>query len=234
MTDKENPIKFMIIKTAHIISPAPPEPEKVEPPKEKPRTVRIVYVPEMGDNGLFVEPSIGNSNEKRAEREMQENLNRMEFVNHFHYEDPHTPHLGATTFDAEGNYECGDCNHQYDGVIKDGCTFIPIVVDLKAGSCKHYAEKGAGVREIDLSQIGHTAESSAYGVAKNGIGFGCHRCPYASEAKEADSFGRDKYCGKGDFRVFWNACCELNGAEVVGQYEGNSLKGSDDYDKDSD
>jgi hypothetical protein len=55
----------------------------------------------------------------------------------------------------------------------------------------------------------------SYGVAANGKGFGCHRCPFASKAFSPDSAGRDLYCGKGDFRVYGNACCALNGAPLA-------------------
>jgi hypothetical protein len=59
-----------------------------------------------------------------------------------------------------------------------------------------------------------TPEVASYGVAQNGVGFGCHRCPYASRAIQPDSRGRDLYCGKGDFRTYGTACCALNGAPV--------------------
>ena len=179
---------------------------------------RIVYRPKLGPNRLFIEPQPGKSNEEKAKREMEERLNRLNFASHFHYEDPWTPRTGPVTFDEKGNYNCGRCNKQ-DG--EDGCLIIPIDVDLKAGSCKHWEIRCAGDREIDVSRIGHTAEEAVYGVAANGKGFGCHRCPFSSKAHETDSVGRDLYCGKGEFRVPWNACCELNGAKVIAEYEGN-------------
>ncbi len=55
----------------------------------------------------------------------------------------------------------------------------------------------------------------SYGEALNGKGFGCHRCPFSSKAIAPDSAGRTLYCGKGDFRVYPNACCAINGAPVV-------------------
>lgn len=188
-------------------------------------TERIVYRPKLA-NGLFVEPQLGSTNEAKAKREMEERLNRMNFAAHSHYEDPWTPRAGAVTFDEKGNYNCGRCNKQ-DG--KDDCLIIPIDVDLKAGSCKHWEIKCAGDREMDVSGIGHTAEQAMYGVAVNGKGFGCHRCPFSSRAHQLDSVGRDLYCGKGDFRVPWNACCELNGAKVVTEYEGNKPAKSGNY-----
>ncbi len=167
---------------------------------------------------MFSEPDAAASNEARAKREMEERLNRLCFAAHFHYEDPWTPRAGAVTFDEKGDYNCGRCNKQ-DG--ERGCLIIPINVDLKAGSCKHWEIECAGDREMDVSNIGHTAEQAMYGIAATGKGFGCHRCPFASKAHAPDSVGREMYCGKGDFRVPWNACCELNGAKVVNEYEGD-------------
>ena len=181
-------------------------------------TERIVYRPKIQSNGLFTQPAPAQGNDLKAKREMEERLNRLNFVAHFHYEDPFTPRVGAVTFDEKGNYNCGRCNKQ-DG--KSNCLIIPILVDIKAGSCKHWEIKCASDREMDVSKIGHTAEQAMYGVAVNGKGFGCHRCPFSEMAKETDSVGRDLYCGKGDFRVPWNACCELNGAKVVSEYEEN-------------
>lgn len=195
------------------------EPAKQEEPKgeaaptqgQDEETTRIVYRPVLGKNGLFTEPAPGKTNQERAQREMEERLNRLNFVAHFHYEDPWTPRSGAVTFDEKGDYNCGRCN-KLDR--QEYCLIIPIEVDAAAGSCKHWEIECAGDREMDVSKIGHTAKDAVYGVAVNGKGFGCHRCPYMSKALQPDSVGRSGYCGKGDFRVPWNACCELNGAAV--------------------
>jgi hypothetical protein len=181
-------------------------------------TERIVYRPQIGPDKLFTEPKPAPDNAGKAKREMEERLNRMNFAAHFHYEDPFTPRAYAVTFDEKGNYNCGRCNKQ-DGA--SACLIIPIQIDKKAGSCKHWEIQCASDREMDVSKIGHTAEAAVYGVAANGKGFGCHRCPFSSKAHEDDSVGRDLYCGKGDFRVCWNACCELNGAKVISEYEDN-------------
>ncbi len=182
------------------------------------KTVRIVLRPIVGPSGLFVEPPITNGNDSKAQREMVERINRLNFVAHFHYEDLWAHIAPSSTYDPKGNYNCGACNKQ-DGASK--CLLIPVTIDLKAGSCAHWEILCASDREIDVSMMGVTAEDAAYGVAKNGIGFGCHRCPFASHAKEPDSLGRSLYCGKGDFRVPPNACCGLNGAEIIADYEGN-------------
>jgi hypothetical protein len=178
---------------------------------------RIVYRPEV-HNGLIREKHPGSSSLERAEREMEERLNRLNFAANFHYEDPWTRVNPAVTFDERGDYNCGRCNKR-DG--RDNCLIIPIRIEPEAGSCKHWETRCAGDREIDVSKIGHTAQAASYGVARNGQGFGCRRCPYSAQAHEPDSVGRDLYCGKGDFRVPRNACCELNGAKVVAEYVGN-------------
>lgn len=174
-------------------------------------TIRNVDRPEI-QNELFVQPFPEPSNELRAKREEIEFKHRQNFAKHFFYEDPFARAGIAVTFDPEGNYNCGRCNKK-EG--RNDCLIIPIDVNLEAGGCKHWETECAGDREIDTSGNGYTEQQAAYGVAANGSGFGCHRCPFASKAYAADSVGRDLYCGKGDFRVFWNACCELNGAETV-------------------
>lgn len=176
--------------------------------------VRLVVSPKKGKDGLFAQPD-----DVGPEREMTEHMNRLNFAEHFHYADQTTGNL--RTFDPKGDYSCGGCN-KYD--LKGGCLLVPIKVSAEAGSCEHWEDTCAGDREIDLSGI-ITAEQAAYGVADNGKGFGCARCPYASKAVAPDSRGRDLYCGKGDFRVPGNACCALNGAPAT-NYDGNKpLKG---------
>jgi hypothetical protein len=170
---------------------------------EDPSIVRPIVKPPVGDDGLFVQPK-----DYRPEREVIEDHNRRRFANHFHYADPYT---GETrTFDPRGNYNCGRCN-MADG--KD-CLLVKIkAIDPMAGSCGDWEDEWAGDSEMRLKL--KTVETAGYGIAQNGKGFGCSRCPYASKAYTDDSLGRDLYCGKGDFRVFGNACCGLNGAPVV-------------------
>lgn len=179
---------------------------------DTPLTRRIVLRPKVGPSGLFVQPDPANGNDVKAQREMVERVNRLNFTSHFHYEDLESRQSASPTYDPNGNYNCGACNKQ-DG--KNACLIIPISVDLKAGSCEHWEIRCASDRELDMSMMGVTAEDAMYGVAKNGEGFGCKRCPFASPAYEPDSVGRTLYCGKGDFRVPPNACCALNGAELV-------------------
>lgn len=187
--------------------------------------MRLVLRPSLGTDGLFVQPKPAQGEQALAEREMAERVNRINFASHFHYEDPWTRIAPSSTYDVNGNYNCGTCNKR-DG--DDDCLIIPIDVSFKAGSCQHWEIQCAGDREIDLSGIGYTAEQAAYGEAKNGVGFGCHRCPYATQAYQPDSVGRSLYCGKGDFRVPPNACCALNGADIVNDWNGNDpVKGGD-------
>ncbi len=200
----------------------PPKAPKVDKTKVEPKsevTERIIERPKRGPDGLFEQPQPEKGNEKRARREMQERLNRMMAAEVFNYADELTGN--TATFDKDKkNYACGDCNKEYG---KGNCTLIKIIVDEKAGSCRAWERKRACDPELDIAASPHaaTAESMAYGVAKNGEGFGCHRCPFAEKAFEADSIGRSLYCKQFDARIQPAACCALNGAEVEGYFEGN-------------
>lgn len=200
-----------------------PSPEMMKPPK----TVRLIVHPEIGPDRLFVQPKPGRTNAERAEREKDEAHARDRFAAKFFYADPYTGN--TRTFDPTGRYNCGGCN-QAEGK-KCELIGIKLVLDLEAGSCYGYELQDAGDPEQDFGPDGvSTAEEMSYGVAANGVGFGCIRCPFASKAYEADSKGRDRYCGKGNFRVFWNACCKINGAKVLAKYEGNEPVENDEDD----
>jgi hypothetical protein len=164
--------------------------------------VRLIINPPKGKDGLFIQPK-----EVGPERERDEQHNRERLAAKADYADPFTGN--PRTFDPDGNYRCGDCNqdnHKH-------CLLVRVdKVDEKAGSCGKYEDLCAGDAEIPSKWL--TVETAGYAIAANGEGFGCHRCPFASDAPK-DSQGRDLYCGKGDCRVFWNACCNLNGAEEV-------------------
>jgi len=166
---------------------------------------RLVISPPRGDDGLFIQPKkIG------PERERDEQHNRDRFAAHFKFADPFT---GLTrTYDDWGDYNCGRCN-QAEG---SKCLLLKIKsIDRAAGSCGDWENLCAGDFEMPLHE--KSPEVASYGVAENGKGFGCHRCPYASRAFAPDSRGRDLYCGKGDFRTFGAACCAINGAPVVAE-----------------
>ncbi len=166
--------------------------------------VRIILTPKIGAGGLFIQPD-----DVSPQRETIEQHNRDAAAGHFKYADPFT---GLTrTFDEAGDYNCGRCN-QAD---KLKCLLVaPLTIDRDAGSCGDWENLCAG--DAEMKRQYKTVETAGYGVAKNGKGFGCHRCPFASKAIAPDSRGRDLYCGKLDCRVFSNACCALNGAPVVG------------------
>jgi hypothetical protein len=170
--------------------------------------VRLIQRPKRGRDGLYVQPK-----EVGPERELIENHHRDGFSNHFNYADPRTGR--SRTFDPNGRYNCGACN------MSEGtdCLLLDIPrIDREAGSCGDWEDKCAGDPELDLDE--KSPEAATYGVAANGKGFGCHRCPYASAAYAEDSAGRDLYCGKGDMRVYGDACCSLNGAPLVGETTG--------------
>lgn len=170
--------------------------------------VRKIIEQKVGSNGLFVQPK-----ETGPDRELVEGHNRLNFANNFNFADETTGN--TRTFDPLGNYNCGRCN-KADGT---DCLLVTVKkgIDRTAGSCRHWENLCAGDPEQRLTSTNVEDEDTAvYGVAKNGVGFGCKRCPYASRAFEPDSRGRDLYCGKGDFRIDRNSCCQLNGAAVVG------------------
>jgi hypothetical protein len=139
----------------------------------------------------------------------------MAFAEGYKYADPWTGN--TRTFDPLGNYACGRCNKADDDyclfVTEDDKSMHAIAINRICGSCGYWEDLCAGDPELKNPQKPRTV--AVYGVAKNGIGFGCHRCPYASKAFAPDSKGRDLYCGKGSFRVLDNACCELNGAPTA-------------------
>lgn len=167
---------------------------------------REITAPKKGAGGLFIEPD-----DYSAAREVIEQHNRDRFAGHYKFADPFT---GLTrTFDEVGDYNCGRCN-QADG---NKCLLVSVArIDWRAGSCGDWENTCAGDPEMRGLRK-KTPQVAGYGVAENGIGFGCHRCPFASRAKHPDSRMRTLYCGLGDFRTFWNACCVLNGAPTVKQ-----------------
>ncbi len=181
---------------------------------------KILEIP-RDKEGLFIQPK-----EVGPDRELIENHNRLNFANNFSFADPWTGN--TRTYDEEGRYNCERCN-KADG---DDCLLIAIEIDGEAGSCRHWENLCAGDPELRMSGV-ESAEMASYGVAKNGVGFGCKRCPYQEKAHTPDSRGRDRYCRKGDFRTLENACCQLNGAAVVAEYEGDKPTKTDD-DEDGD
>lgn len=163
---------------------------------------RIVKL-KRGKDGLFVQPGTDGPDQQRDEQHRRDYA-----ASHFHYADPFT---GLTrTYDDKGDYNCGRCN-QADG---DRCLLVEIkAIDRTAGSCGDWEDLCAGDAEMPLHY--KSPDDAGYGIAANGVGFGCHRCPYASRAAQEDSRGRDLWCGKFAARVFSNACCVLNGAPTV-------------------
>jgi len=156
-----------------------------------------------GRDDLFIEPD-------RLTPQIQITLdhNRDRFAKHFNYADQY----GAgdpNTYDFKGDYNCGRCNQEQNG----DCLLIKKnKLNLKAGSCRQWESIREGDPEMFLQREGPVPGS--YGVAKNGKGFGCHRCPYSKPAKNRDDRGRARWCGLGGFHQTPTACCELNGADT--------------------
>lgn len=183
---------------------------------------REVISPERGKDGLFIQPQTVS-----AAREVEETKNRERFAGHFKFADMYTGN--TRTYDEQGDYNCGRCNQAVGG----NCLLVKIKqIDRKAGSCGDWENICAGDPEMVLRE--KSPEVAGYGVAENGKGFGCHRCPYASKAIAPDSRGRDLYCGKGDFRTYGTACCALNGAPTVGEDDDDEEYDDDDDDDEDD
>ena len=167
------------------------------------RVERRIVNPKRGPDGLFVQP-----HDSSPERERDEQHNRDRFASHLKYADPFTGL--SRTFDDAGDYNCGRCN-QADGI---SCLLLKVrQIDREAGSCGDWENLCAGDPEMVLHL--KSIEAAGYAIAENGVGWGCHRCPFASPAHQPDSRGRQLYCGKMDARVFWNACCNINGAKSL-------------------
>jgi hypothetical protein len=167
---------------------------------------RPVIEMERDDNGLFIEPEDSN-----PETLIQENHNRLRAANKANYADEFVGN--AMTFDPAGRYNCSRCNQYQDPGNK--CLWIDIKkVDGEAGSCRNWENICAGDPEMPLNR--QTPEQNSFGVAENGVGFGCHRCPFQSASKRGpDSLGRPLWCGIWACRVTPRACCEDNGAKTL-------------------
>lgn len=179
--------------------------------------MRPIVKLERGRDGLFIEP------EKPDWVMIAHNQQRA--TNHFNYADEF---IGdGNTFDDMGDYNCGRCN-QADG---NKCLLVDISkIDRTAGSCEDWESIRAGDPEMVLNR--KDPDVANYGVAANGIGFGCHRCPYMKHAAHTDSQGRNHWCGELGFYVQPTGCCTQNGAALVGD-KGPSLRSeiSESYDR---
>lgn len=191
-----------LMKTIKVVMEGTPNLIDKNPPEGK----RPITSPPRGRDGLYIQPQ-----DQGADREGAESHNRERFAGHFNFADEFIGRPNSV--DKKGTYNCADCNQEH----KSFCLLLknslnkPLRVET-VGSCEDWEVKSAGDPEMVLSE--KTVDSANYGVAKNGVGFGCSRCPFASKAIAVDSQGRELYCGKGDFRTFGYACCSLNGAPV--------------------
>lgn len=179
--------------------------------------VRKIFRPERGKDGLFVQPT-----DVSAGREQIENKLRAAAAEHFNYADPYTGN--TRTYDEKGRYNCGRCNQ----VHGTQCLLVDLpAVSLEAGSCRKWENVCAGDPEV-LYRYGDD-EEAVYGVAENGVGFGCARCPFSSKAVQPDSRGRTLYCGKLWFRVFKDACCSLNAVKTLPDNDGDDEDEDEGY-----
>ncbi len=165
----------------------------------KAKAVRKIVRTPRGADGLFIQPK-----ELGPGRELVEQHHRQTAAFHGDYADRVCGR--PATYDPKGNYRCGDCN------MADGnkCLLVSVPkIDREAGSCRGFENKFAGDPEQPLKAL--SISLAAYGVAEDGQGFGCHRCPYAEKAHAPDSIGRSLYCKVWECRVEPNACCAVNG-----------------------
>ncbi len=158
--------------------------------------------------GLFIQPD--TLTPKLA---IQIEHNRERMAKKWEYADEFT---GDTkTYDPKGNYICGDCN-QAQGTK---CEFVkPASINRKAGSCGKFEIICSGDPELRANRMPKAVAN--YGVAANGEGFGCKRCPFAKPTKWADSRNRPYWCGLGASTVMKNSCCTLNGAATIEEEDG--------------
>jgi hypothetical protein len=175
---------------------------------------RALRNPARDKDGLVIQPD-----DASAEREVVMNENRLRFANHFKFADQYTGN--TRTYDELGRYNCGRCNQEQRGacqLVYDQRSGTPMKLSpeaLRAGSCGDWENICAGDPEMRLAL--KSLEAAGFGIAVNGIGFSCARCPFAQPAIRPDSRGRQGFCRLGDFTTFWTACCGLNGAAVKEQ-----------------
>jgi hypothetical protein len=133
--------------------------------------------------------------------------NRERAVHHFNYADEFCG--DRHSWDTQGDYNCGRCN-MAEG---DRCLLLAISrIDRAAGSCEDWEEIRPDDAEFLLNRKKPAVAS--YGVAVNGSGFGCQRCPYSRPAKNKDAQGRSRWCGELGCHIQPNACCTNNGVPV--------------------
>ena len=172
---------------------------------------RLLRNPKRDAEGLVIQ-----SDDVSAEREVIMNENRQRFSGHFKFADQYTGN--TRTNDELGRYNCGRCNQEQKGFCQllfdkaSGTPFKLTPEALQAGSCGDWENICAGDPEMRLAL--KSLEAAGFGIAVNGIGFSCARCPFAEPALHPDSRGRTGFCRLGDFTTFWTACCGLNGAPV--------------------
>lgn len=107
-------------------------------------------------------------------------------------------------FDPSGDYLCGTCS-QMDRPSSCG-TVATDKINPEDTSCRYW------VRNVPLVQLEKKFSPAETGLTSrpNWKGFGCKRCKYGSEAKQADSAGRKSWCAFFGCHVLPNACCAKN------------------------
>ena len=120
-------------------------------------------------------------------------------------------------FDSTGKYLCGGeggkgeggCNHFRPG--SKACISVKGAISGDRGSCRWWVIYDPSHVDLLLGDEKASKGKAAYGERKEaGIGFGCERCEYGSNAIQSDNKGRTIWCGIWAARVLPNACCGRN------------------------
>lgn len=122
------------------------------------------------------------------------------------------------TFDLDGKYLCGTCNMRLGD---DGCSRVVTPISFEIGSCRIYTI-GESKDETPMPQK-FTQIEVAYTERPKVKGYGCGRCEFGGEAKEADDDGRKGWCKFFGVHVEPLACCFKNTGDddVLAPVEGN-------------
>jgi hypothetical protein len=109
------------------------------------------------------------------------------------------------SYDPSGNYLCGTCDMRRG---TNECARVDGEISFTTGSCRLFH---LGDPETDPPMKNKfSKEDAKYAERPNEKGFGCKRCEYGSEAKKADSEGRESWCSFWGMHVVPTACCAEN------------------------
>lgn len=128
-------------------------------------------------------------------------------------------------YDPSGDYLCGTCDMRRGA---NECARVDGEIGFTTGSCRLFH---LGDPETDPPmKEKFSKEDAKYAERPNEKGFGCKRCEYGSEAKKADSEGRQSWCSFWGMHVVPTACCAENEGEDDKTFvKASSIKAADDH-----